>query len=375
MGAAIAYYTLFSIAPLLLIAIAVAGMIFGADAARGGIFLQIRGFLGDDGAQAIEGLVKNADQPVQGTVAIVTSVVTMFVGATAVFGELQSSLDRIWQAPERKNGGFFDLVRGRMLTFGMVLGVAFLLMVSLILSAGISALGNFWIRYVSEWQPLLQLLNFVFSAMIFTGLFALIYRFVPRASVAWEDVWIGAAVTAVLFSVGKYLIGLYLGQSSIGSSFGAAGSLVTVLVWVYYSAQVFLLGAEFTWVYARRFGSRSGEGSNAPVATSPQRASIEDESVAALARRADERKRHLETSWKSVERKLTPEALVGEVVELVAPAPPRGRKRTSSPLVSLGVSLGAQLLAQKLGSAIASMRAPKRARAARPKKNGSRSRR
>ena len=375
MGAAIAYYTLFSIAPLLLIAIAVAGMIFGADAARGGIFLQIRGFLGDDGAQAIEGLVKNADQPVQGTVAIVTSVVTMFIGATAVFGELQSSLDRIWQAPERKNGGFFDLVRGRMLTFGMVLGVAFLLMVSLILSAGISALGNFWIRYVSEWQPLLQLLNFVFSAMIFTGLFALIYRFVPRASVAWEDVWIGAAVTAVLFSVGKYLIGLYLGQSSIGSSFGAAGSLVTVLVWVYYSAQVFLLGAEFTWVYARRFGSRSGEGSNAPVATSPQRASIEDESVAALARRADERKRHLETSWKSVERKLTPEALVGEVVELVAPAPPRGRKRTSSPLVSLGVSLGAQLLAQKLGSAIASMRAPKRARAARPKKNGSRSRR
>lgn len=258
MGAALAYYTIFSIAPLLVIAIAVAGFVFGADAARGEIFAQLRGMIGDDGASAIQGLVKSASETGKGTFAAIAGVVTLLLGATTVFGELQSDLDRIWDAPPSKEAGLKGLLRGRMLSFGMILGIGFLLLVSLVLSAALSALGHFWDNWFAGWEIVLQAVNFVVSFAIVTGLFAMIYKLLPRVRIEWRDVWVGSMVTSLLFAVGKLLIGLYLGKSGIASGFGAAGSLVVVLLWVYYSSQIFLLGAEFTKTYALRHGSHIG---------------------------------------------------------------------------------------------------------------------
>ena len=256
MGAALAYYTIFSIAPLLVIAIAVAGFFFGQDAASGEIFAQLRGLVGDEGAAAIQGLVKSASEPGKGTFAAVAGIVTLLLGATTVFGELQSDLDRIWDAPKPEKAGLWGMLRGRLLSFGMILGIGFLLLVSLLFSAALSALSHFWDAWFTEWEFVLQTLNFLFSFAMVTGLFAMIYKLLPRCDIGWKDVWVGAIVTSLLFSVGKLLIGLYLGKSSVTSGFGAAGSLVVVLVWVYYSAQIFLLGAEFTKTYAYRHGSR-----------------------------------------------------------------------------------------------------------------------
>ena len=256
MGAALSYYTLFSIAPLLLIVIAVAGFVFGAEAARGEIFGQLAGLMGPDGAKAVQGLLQAADQPRQGAIATIIGIATLLLGATSVFGELQNALDRIWRAPAREaSKGWWNLLRTRLLSFGMILGIAFLLTVSLVLSAAISALGKWW----GGAEVLAHLLEIVLSFGLTTVLFALIYKFIPRVHVAWHDVWIGAAVTAILFAIGKLLIGLYLGKSSVASTFGAAGSLVVVMLWVYYSAQIFLFGAEFTWVYAHERGSRRGQ--------------------------------------------------------------------------------------------------------------------
>jgi membrane protein len=282
MGAALSYYTLFSIAPLLLIVIAVAGMVFGAEAARGEIFGQLRGLIGDQGAQAIEQLLQAADKPAQGTIATITGVVVLLLGATTVFGELQNALDRIWRAPARvKTSGLWNLVRTRLLSFGMVLGIAFLLMVSLILSAAVSALGRWWGPAFAGWEIAAHVLEILLSFALSTVMFALIYKYIPRVRVAWYDVWIGAAVTAFLFAIGKLLIGLYLGKSGIASGFGAAGSLVVLMVWVYYSAQIFLFGAEFTWVYAHERGSRRGELRPRPEAAAQPRHAAANEALAA----------------------------------------------------------------------------------------------
>jgi membrane protein len=257
MGAALAYYTLFSIAPLLIIAIGLAGLFFGHEAAQGEIYDQLRGLIGPEGASAVEGLVKSASEPAKSTLATVVGVITLAIGATTVFAELQSDLDRIWDVPAAKSpSGIWNLIRSRVLSFGMVLGIGFLLFVSLLLSAALAALGKLWGSVFGEFEVLLQLVNFVVSLIVITGLFALMYKILPRVAIAWSDVWIGAAVTALLFSVGKFLIGLYIGKSAVVSGFGAAGSLVVLLIWVYYSAQIFLLGAEFTWAFAHRFGSR-----------------------------------------------------------------------------------------------------------------------
>ena len=195
--------------------------------------------------------------------ATIIGIVTLLLGATTVFGELQNALDRIWRAPAREKAkGWWILLRTRLLSFGMILGIAFLLMVSLVLSAVISVLGKWW----GAAEIFAHMLEIVLSFGLSTVLFALIYKFIPRVHVGWHDVWIGAAVTALLFAVGKFLIGLYLGKSSVASAFGAAGSLVVVMVWVYYSAQIFLFGAEFTWVYAHEFGSRRGEARPRPGA-------------------------------------------------------------------------------------------------------------
>jgi membrane protein len=235
MGAALAYYTLFSIAPLLLIVIAVAGLVFGDEAARGELFGEIAGLIGPAGAQALEDLVEHANQPGAGVVAMVSGTVALFLGASAVFGELQNALARIWRAPARKDDkGWLKLLRARLLSFGMILAVAFVLMVSLVVSAVLAALGEWWG------------LDLVASFAVTTLMFALVYKIIPRVRIRWRDVWLGAAITAALFALGKFLIGLYLGRAGIASAFGAAGSLVVVMVWVYYSAQIFLLGAEFT---------------------------------------------------------------------------------------------------------------------------------
>ena len=264
MGAALAYYTMFSIAPLLLIVIAVAGFVFGPEAARGEILSQLQGLMGNDGAHAVEGLLKSMRQPERSTGAAITGIVVLLLGATSVFGELQDALDRIWRAPDRvKTSGLWNLLRTRLLSFGMILGIAFLLMVSLVLSAALAAASKWWGPIVGSPAVLLEVVNFVVSFALITVLFAMIYKVMPRVHVAWHDVWIGAGVTALLFTIGKLLIGLYIGNSGIASGFGAAASLVVMLVWVYYSAQIFLVGAEFTWVYAHELGSRRGEAPSA----------------------------------------------------------------------------------------------------------------
>jgi membrane protein len=257
MGAAISYYTLFSIAPLLLIVIGVAGLFFGEEAARGEIFGQLRGLMGDSGAEAVERLLQNANRPTEGSIATIVGIVVLLLGASSVFGELQNALDRIWRAPARQSGGWWKLLRTRLLSFGMVLGIAFLLMVSLVVSAVLSALGKVWGPAFKGWEIFAHMLDVVVSFGLMTVLFAMIYKFIPRVRIQWRDVWVGAAVTSLMFAAGKFLIGLYLGKSSVASAFGAAGSLVVMMIWVYYSAQIFLLGAEFTRVYAHTHGSRS----------------------------------------------------------------------------------------------------------------------
>lgn len=260
MGAALAYYTLFSIAPLLIIAIAVAGLVFGQEAARGEIVTQIQGVIGREGAIAVQGLLKSANEPARGIFLTVVSIITLVIGATTVFAELQSDLDRIWRVPApAKENSIWILLRTRLLSFGLVLGLGFLLLVSLVVSAAIAAFGKWWDGVFAGWEALLQALNFCISFAITTLLFALIYKLMPRARIAWRDVWVGAGVTALLFEVGKFLIGLYLGKTSVASGFGAAGSLVVLLVWVYFAAQIFLLGAEFTWVYSNKYGSKAAQ--------------------------------------------------------------------------------------------------------------------
>lgn len=260
MGAALSFYTVFSLAPMLLIVIAIAGLVFGAEAAQGQIFGELRGMLGDDSAKAIEGLLASVNKPTEGVVATVVGLVVLLVGATTVFGELQDSLDRIWRAPVRHTSlGLWGLLRARLLSFGMIFGLAFLLMVSLVFGAVVTALGTWWgglfeIRF-GGWALVAQGVNLGIGFVLTTAVFAMIYKLMPRVRVHWHDVWLGSVVTALLFTVGKFLIGLYIGKSGVASAFGAAGSLVVVLLWVYYSAQTFLLGAEFTWAYAQTFGS------------------------------------------------------------------------------------------------------------------------
>jgi membrane protein len=258
MGAALSYYTIFSIAPLLVIVIAIAGLVFGADAASGALFEQLRGMVGESGAAAVQGLVRSASKPATSIFAAITGVLTLVLGATTVLGELQSALDRIWRAPPETKKGLWQLVRTRALSFSMILVIGFLLLVSLVLSAAMAALGEWFGPWFGKMKWLLEAINFAVSFVAVTALFAMIYKILPRVRIGWADVWIGAAVTALLFTVGKFLIGLYIGKSGVTSGFGAAGSVVVLLVWVYYSAQIFLLGAEFTAIYTYRHGSLRG---------------------------------------------------------------------------------------------------------------------
>jgi membrane protein len=272
LAAALSYYTVFSIAPLLVIVIAVAGLVLGEEAVRGELVAQIGDAIGQETAEFIETLIANASEPSSGIIATVVGIVTLLLGASGVFGQLQGALDTIWDVEPAPGRGILGTIKDRFLGFAMVLGIGFLLMVALVASTAVGVASNF----LGEQLPIpagwLSLLDFALSFAVITVLFALIFKILPRVTIAWRDVWLGAAVTSVLFNVGKLLIGWYLGTSGAGSTFGAAGSLIVLLLWVYYSAQIFLLGAEFTKVYTNRFGSRlmPEEGAVA-VSSGPQR--------------------------------------------------------------------------------------------------------
>jgi membrane protein len=256
-AASLAYFTVFSIAPILIIAIAVAGLIFGKAAASGEIQTQIQGLVGTSGAKVIEDMVTSASKPSSGILATALGIVALAFGATGVFAQLQDSLNIIWKVKPKKTNGVLSFLRTRFLSLAMVLGVGFLLLVSLVLSAALSAVGSYLSHLVPGWEIVWQTANVLISFAVVTVLFAMIYKVLPDTRVAWGDVWLGAAVTALLFSIGKLGIGLYLGKSSVASSYGAAGSLAIVLTWVYYSSMILFLGAEFTQVYARSHGSLS----------------------------------------------------------------------------------------------------------------------
>ena len=257
MGAALAYYTLFSLAPLLLIAISVAGAVFGLEAARGEILQQMRLLLGAEGAQVIGSLLDNVRQSGQSTLGTVVGLLFLVVGATTVFAELQDSLDHIWRVNTPRRGGtLWQLLRSRLLSFGLVLGIGFLLTVSLAASAALAAWGRWWAPAFGSSLVLLDAANHVLGFVLTTLLFAAIYKGMPRARIGWADVALGSLITAVLFTLGKALIGWMLTRTGMAAGFGAASAVVGLLVWVYASAQVFLYGAEVTWLFAQRHGSR-----------------------------------------------------------------------------------------------------------------------
>ena len=256
LGAALAYYTALSLSPLLLAVVAIAGLAFGNEAARGEIVEQFRDTIGTEAAAFVEQLVVKSASQTNGVIAMVIALGVLFFGASGVFADLQSALNTIWKVPGRKSeGGILTAVKERLLSFSLVCGSAFLLLVSLVVTALLAGINS----AVAGWMPgmdvLAQVINFVLNFALTAALFAMMFKWLPQTWLAWRDVWIGAAVTAGLFSIGRYLIGLYLGQAAVGSTYGAAGAFVVLLVWIYYSTQILLFGAELTFVYAQRFGS------------------------------------------------------------------------------------------------------------------------
>lgn len=266
LAAALACYTLLSIAPLVVMAVSIGGMLFGRDAARGQIAGEIGAVVGNEAARAIQSIAANAKDPAPGIVSTVVGAVVLLLGASGVFIELHSALNTIWEVQPKPGRGVRGFIRDRLFSFAMVMAVAFLLLVSLVVSALLAAIGHFFAETLPGGEFVWQGVNFLVSLGITTLLFALIYKYVPDARAAWRDVWLGATVTAILFSIGKLLLALYIGKSSFASSFGAAGSLVALVVWVYYSSQIVFLGAEFTQAWARRFGRGIRPGENAIAA-------------------------------------------------------------------------------------------------------------
>jgi membrane protein len=270
LGAALAYYTAFSLAPLLVIVIAIVGFVFGRDAATGQMSGQIESMVGEDGAKAVETIVASANKPASGIFATVVGLVMLLVGALGLFSQLQDALNTVWEVQPKPGLGLLRFFQDRLLSLTMVLGTAFLLLVSLVVSTALAALGSL----AGEWGATIlgQALNIGVSLIVITLLFAMIYRFLPDAEIAWRDVWFGAAFTTLLFTLGKFLIGFYLGATGTASAYGAAGSLAALLIWLYYSAQIFLFGAELTKASADRHGARILPKDNAVSATDKARA-------------------------------------------------------------------------------------------------------
>ena len=260
LSAALAYYTIFSLAPMLVIVIAITSLLWEADVVRQQILNQVQGLVGSEGSDFIAGMITNTGTPARDIFATIIGIITLLFGALGVFNELHNSLNIIWGVEEEKTKGFFQTIKkviiDRLLSFTMILGIGFLLLVSLVISTGISAVQETIGNIFPFSELILQIINLVVSIGVITVLFALMFKFLPDAEIAWRDVWLGAFVTALLFSIGKTAIGIYLGNSAVASSFGAAGSLILLLLWIYYSAQILFFGAEFTQVYANKYGSK-----------------------------------------------------------------------------------------------------------------------
>src|SRR5688572_6026667 len=260
LSAALAYYTIFSLAPMLVIVIAITGLLWEADVVRTQILNQVQGLVGAEGSDFIAGMITSTGTPARDIFATIIGIITLLFGALGVFNELHNSLNIIWGVEEEKTKGFFQTIKkviiDRLLSFTMILGIGFLLLVSLVISTGISAVQETIGNIFPFSELILQIINLVVSIGVITVLFALMFKFLPDAEIAWRDVWLGAFVTALLFSIGKTAIGIYLGNSAVASSFGAAGSLILLLLWIYYSAQILFFGAEFTQVYANKYGSK-----------------------------------------------------------------------------------------------------------------------
>jgi membrane protein len=258
MSAALAYYTIFSLAPVLMIVTAVAGIAFGQKAAQGAIITQIQSFVGQDNAKAVQNLLRSAHKPVGGSIAGIVGILLLMIGAAGIFGEIRDALNTIWNVspPKRR---LWSMVREEFLSFGMVLVIGFLLLVSLVISAVLTAIA----KYVGGSLPIpasvLHSLDLLLSLAIITALFAMMFKMLPDVKIAWSDVWIGAGITSLLFTTGKFLIGFYIGKTVSSSAYGAAASLVTIVAWIYYSAFILYFGAEFTRSYATKFGSQVGK--------------------------------------------------------------------------------------------------------------------
>jgi membrane protein len=260
MGAALAFYTVFSVAPILILAIGVLGLVIGSETVQAGLLPQMQILFGDAGASAVQTLLLSATHMGKSRVATLIGVATLLIGASSVFVELQNSLDRIWGVPARsKMSGFWQIIRARFLSLGLVFGVGFLLLVSLLVSGVLAALDAWIASFLGEWRTVLLVVDLTLSLTITTVLFALVYKYIPQAKMEWSDVWIGAVVAAALFNIGKLAIGYYLGRSAFTSNYGAAGSLLVLLLWAYYSAQIFLFGAEFTKSFSFISGTRRGQ--------------------------------------------------------------------------------------------------------------------
>jgi membrane protein len=264
LAAALSYYTLFSLAPLLLIAIGVAGFVFGREAAQNQIVETLQGMIGQDSAQTVQEMIQASnEQPKTGMLSTIIGFVALLFGAGGVVGQLQTSLDKIWEVTPKPGQGIWGFLRQRFFSFAMVLAIGFLLLVSLVVTAVLSSFTAMISSFLGDATFVAHAIDILVSFGFVTLLFALIYKYVPDVEIQWRDVWVGAALTSILFTIGKYLIGLYIGTSGVSSTFGAAGSLITILVWVYYSSLIFFLGAEFTRVYATQYGSGVAPAENA----------------------------------------------------------------------------------------------------------------
>jgi membrane protein len=270
LGASLAYYTLFALAPILIVAITIAGLVFGAEAVQREVTGQIGGLVGESGARAVRAMLEGASQRTGNGVATAIGLVTFFLGATGAFLELQTALNAVWRVKPRADAGIKDMLLQRLLSFGLVIGVGFVLLVSLLVSAALSALNRYLGMIMPDIAAAWQGINTLVSLGAVTLLFAMIYQFLPDVNLRLRDVWVGALVTAGLFNVGKFLIGLYLGTSGVATAYGAAGSVVVLLIWVYYSSQVVLLGAEFTKAYVERVGGRPAPSAHAKKDPAPE---------------------------------------------------------------------------------------------------------
>jgi membrane protein len=273
LAASLSYYTLFSLAPLLVIAIAIAGFAFGREAAEQQIVGTLQNTIGQQSAEAVQEMIQNASsQPKTGMISAGVGIIALILGAGGVVGQLQTSLNTIWGVGPKSGQGVWGFVRQRFISFAMVLGIGFLLLVSLVISAVVTSLTQFMGGFLGGAEAIAHVLDLFISLLLITALFAMIYKFLPDVRIHWRDVWIGAALTSALFTIGKVAIGLYLGRSGVSSTYGAAGSLITVLLWVYYSSLIFFLGAEFTQVYASQYGSGLAPAENAePIGTTQKR--------------------------------------------------------------------------------------------------------